>query len=134
DASDLLLLTQLHAVLRDLAPAHDVLPWRGRSAFEAALLGVAATALEEELHAFPAAEAADWSVVASHDAFLDPAPLRRAATVVWDGGDVGDGGDLEAGSLERPDRLLATGTGALHEDLDLAHAMLHGALGGPVGA
>src|SRR5436190_23120417 len=56
---------------------------------------------------------------------LDSAPLGRAAAVVRDGGDVGDGGDLEAGSLERPDRLLAAGTRTLHVDLDLAHAVLH---------
>jgi hypothetical protein len=52
---------------------------------------------------------------------------------VRDGRDVGDGGDLEAGGLERADRLLASATRALHEDLDLAHAMLHRALGGEVG-
>src|SRR5690349_18857599 len=65
---------------------------------------------------------------------LDSAPLGRAATVVGDGRDVGDGGDLEAGGLERADRLLPSGTGALHEHLDMAHAVLHGALGGSVRA
>src|SRR6476469_4227718 len=60
---------------------------------------------------------------------LDAAPLGRAATVVRDGGDVGDGADLEAGRLERPDRLLAAGARTLHVDLDLAHAVLHRTLG-----
>src|SRR5207302_1417768 len=60
----------------------------------------------------------------------DPSPLGRAAAVVWDGRDVGDGGDLQARGLQGADRLLATGTGSLHEDLDVAHAVLHGALGG----
>src|SRR5512135_553131 len=62
----------------------------------------------------------------------DAAPLGRAASVVRDGRDVGDRVHLEAGGLEGPDRLLATGTGALDVDLDLAHAVLHGAAGGTV--
>src|SRR6266576_6390672 len=64
---------------------------------------------------------------------LDAAPLGRAATVVRNGGDVGDGADLEAGRLERTDRLLSAGARTLHVDLDLAHAVLHGALRGTVG-
>src|SRR3954468_17344644 len=60
---------------------------------------------------------------------LDASPLGRAATVVRDWGDVGDCADLEAGRLERPDRLLAAGTRTLHVDLDLAHAVLHRTLG-----
>src|SRR6476620_12624456 len=59
----------------------------------------------------------------------DPAPLGGAAAVVRDGGDVGDRGDLEAGGLERADRLLAAGARTLHVDLDLAHAVLHRTLG-----
>ena len=49
------------------------------------------------------------------------------------GRDVGDGADLEAGGLQRADRLLAAGARALHVDLDLAHAVLHRSLGGAVG-
>src|SRR6266576_4451150 len=64
---------------------------------------------------------------------LDSAPLGRAAAVVRDGGDVGDGGDLEAGRLQRTDRLLAAGARTLHIDLDLAHAVLHRTLGRAVG-
>src|SRR4029079_6118328 len=63
----------------------------------------------------------------------DRAPLGGAAAVVRDGGDVGDRGDLEAGRLERTDRLLAAGARTLHVDLDLAHAVLHRPLGGAVG-
>src|SRR6476469_10307129 len=64
---------------------------------------------------------------------LDSAPLGRAAAVVRDGGDVGDGADLEAGRLERTDRLLSAGARTLHVDLDLAHAVLHGPLRGAIG-
>src|SRR6187551_3725786 len=63
----------------------------------------------------------------------DPAPLGRAAAVVRDGGDVGDGAHLEAGGLEGADGLLAAGARSLDVDLDLAHAMLHGPLRGAVG-
>src|SRR3989337_4350183 len=59
-------------------------------------------------------------------------PLGRAAAVWRERLDVGDGGDLEPGRLERADRLLAAAAGALHEDLDLAHAVLHRALRGDV--
>src|SRR6185436_9569842 len=58
---------------------------------------------------------------------------RRAAAVVRDWGDIGDGADFEPGGLERADRLLAAGTGALDVDLDLTHAVLHRTLGRAVG-
>src|SRR3954466_11290145 len=64
----------------------------------------------------------------------DPAPLRRAAAVVCDRGDVLDGADLEADRTQRTDRGLTAGAGTLHEHVDLAHAVLHrpasGGLGG----
>src|SRR5438105_8216699 len=63
----------------------------------------------------------------------DPAPLGRAAAVVGDGRDVGDRVDLEAGGLERADRLLATRARTLHVDLDLAHAVLHRLAGARLG-
>ena len=66
DAADLLLLAQLHAVLADLAAADAVLAGRRRAALEGALLRVAARALQEELRALPAAEAADGSGVSGH--------------------------------------------------------------------
>src|SRR3954452_131636 len=56
---------------------------------------------------------------------LDPATLWRAAAVVRDGRHVGDGGDFKACGLKRSNCLLATGTRALHENLDLAHTVLH---------
>src|SRR4249919_1103125 len=62
----------------------------------------------------------------------DSAPLGRAAAVVRDGRDVGDGADFQAGSLQRADGLLATGARTLHVDLDLAHAVLHRAARGAV--
>src|SRR5262245_55344998 len=68
DALDLLLLAQLLAVVRPLAPARlAVLTRRIRPPLVAALVGVAALALEEELHVFAAAQPADGSDVTSHD-------------------------------------------------------------------
>src|SRR5919107_4994706 len=63
----------------------------------------------------------------------DPAPLRGAAAVVRDGRDVGDGADLEAGGLQRADRLLPAGTRSLDVHLDLAHPVLHRPARGAVG-
>src|SRR6185503_9547452 len=54
-AARLLLLTQLEEVLRLLDPAAAVLTRRVAAALDGALLGQAALALQEELHAFPAA-------------------------------------------------------------------------------
>src|ERR1700722_11825145 len=56
----------------------------------------------------------------------DPAPLRRAAAVVRNRGDILDGPDLKAGRLEGPDGGLPAGARALHEDIHLAHPVLHG--------
>src|SRR5262249_35691361 len=56
----------------------------------------------------------------------DPAPLGRAAAVVGDRSDVLDGAHLQAGRLQRPDRGFPAGAGALHEHVDLAHAVFHG--------
>src|SRR3954463_7267009 len=67
----------------------------------------------------------------------DPAALRRADAVVRDRGDVADRGDLEADRLEGAERALAAGAGALHIDLEHAHAVLlrlaAGILGGHLG-
>src|SRR5690242_3333438 len=63
----------------------------------------------------------------------DAAALGRTDTVVRRGGDVADRADLEAGSGQGPDRGLTTGARALDEDVDLAHAVLHGAAGGGLG-
>src|SRR3954463_279236 len=56
--------------------------------------------------------------------YLNPAPLSGAAAVVCLRGDVLDARDLEAGGLEAADRGLAARPRALHEDLDLLHALL----------
>src|SRR5215203_742520 len=76
----LLLLTQLEAVLADLAAADAVLAGRRRAPLERALLGIAAAALQEELCAFPAAEAADGLGVTGHGS----SGSRRDAA--WAGG------------------------------------------------
>src|SRR4051812_8680508 len=56
---------------------------------------------------------------------LDAAALRGAAAVVRDRGHVADERDLEAGGLESAEGAFAAGAGALHEDGDAAHAVLH---------
>src|SRR5207249_9751100 len=66
EAARLLLLAQLQQVLGLLDPAAAVLARRVAAALDRALLGQAALALQEELHALPAAELADGAAVASH--------------------------------------------------------------------
>ena len=78
DAAHLLLLAQLEAELAHLPPAHAVLAGRRGSPLERALLRVAARPLQEELGAFPAAEAADGFGVSGH------CSLRPCAA--WGGG------------------------------------------------
>src|SRR3954454_10959009 len=63
----------------------------------------------------------------------DATALRRAAAVVRGGGDVLDRADLQAGGLDGADRGLAAGARTLHEDVDLAHAVLLGATRGGLG-
>src|SRR3954447_5507685 len=65
--------------------------------------------------------------------YLDPAPLSWAAAVVCLRSDVLDARDLEAGGLEAADRGLAARARALHEDLDLLHALLDALARGRVG-
>src|SRR5665811_1281429 len=64
------------------------------------------------------------------DAASDAAALGWPAAVVGDGRDVLDERHLEAVGLQGADRGLATGPGALDEDVDLANAVLRGGLGG----
>src|SRR4029453_591804 len=49
------------------------------------------------------------------------------------GRDVLDGADLEADRTQRTDRRLAARTGALHEDVDLLHPVLHRPATGSLG-
>src|SRR5580658_6223498 len=63
----------------------------------------------------------------------DPAPLLGAAAVVGNGRHVLDADDLDAGRRERPDGGLATRAGAPHQDVHLAHAVLHGPAGAGLG-
>src|SRR3954465_14013529 len=72
-----------------------------------------------------------WKVLCL--AYLDAAPLPRAATVVCLGSDVLDARDLETGGLQGADRGLAARARALHEDLDLLHALLDALARGRVG-
>src|SRR5262249_11221092 len=58
-ALDLLLLAQLQRILGELRPALAVLAGRVVAAFDRALVGVAALALQEELEPLPAAETTD---------------------------------------------------------------------------
>src|SRR5215203_2858036 len=58
------------------------------------------------------------------DAGSDAAALRRTAAVVRLRRHVVDRAHLEAGGLQRADRGLAARTRALHEDVDLLHAVL----------
>src|ERR1700744_6434973 len=54
----------------------------------------------------------------------DPAALGRAAAVERLGRDVGNRADLQASGLQRSDGGLAAGARTLHEDVDLAQAVL----------
>src|SRR5207237_8388149 len=97
-AARLLLLPQLKPVLGLLGPAAPVLARRVGAPLHAALVGQAALALQEELHALPAALLALGSPVARHG--LDPPPLARTAAVVGMRRDVADGRDLDPDGLQ----------------------------------
>src|SRR4051812_5900847 len=64
----------------------------------------------------------------------DAPALGRAATVVGGGRDVLDGADLEADRTQGADRGLAAGPGALDEDVDLLHAVVHRTTPGGLGS
>src|SRR5918995_5775003 len=64
----------------------------------------------------------------------DAAALGRPASVVRGGRDVLDGADLEADGTQRPDGGLTTRARALDEDVDLLHALVHGATAGGLGS
>src|SRR4029078_653065 len=97
DPLDLLLLTELLAVLRRLAPARRVLPVlarRVRTTLHRALLGEALGALQEELRPLATALPADGSRV-THCS--DSPPLGGTAAVVRNRRDVPNGLDLQTG-------------------------------------
>src|SRR2546421_753277 len=122
DAARALLGPQLDAVVRHLAAADlGVHAGRHGATIEGALRE-ALLPLEEELDALATAVAADRAFVAGH---LDAPPFRWTATVVRDGRDVGDRGDLETRRLQGADGGLAAGSRALDEGLDLLEAVLH---------
>src|ERR1019366_4292244 len=124
-AARLLLLAQLQAILALLLAPATVLPRRIGATFDAALVGQAALALEEQLLPFAAALLALRGGVSGHGPRIsDAAPLARAAAVVCLRGDVLDAGHVETGGLQRADRRLAAGAGALDEDLDLLQPLL----------
>src|SRR3954464_915031 len=112
-AARLLLLAKLQPVLGLLRAAASVLARRVRAPLDAALVGEAALALQEELHALAAALLALGSAISRHR--LHPPPLARTATIVGLRRDVADAGHLEAGGLEGADRGLAAGARALDE-------------------
>src|SRR5439155_23759985 len=134
DPLRLLLLAKLDAVRRQLAAIEPVLPGGIVAALDRALVGEASGPLQEELHTFGSAQTALGVAVSRHRRPLHPPPLRRAAAVVGDGGDVANGRDLEPDGLQRADGRLASGSGPAHEDLDLLqadfHALPRGLLGG----
>src|SRR5215217_815354 len=133
DAAGLLLLTKLEQVLAVLGATAAVLARRVGPDLDRALRGLALAALEEQLHLLAPAEAAIGSGIAGHVKYScfvssrsrsDPAALLGAAAVVRLRRHVLDLPDLEARGLQGTDGGLATGTRALDEDVDLAHAVL----------
>src|SRR4051794_23922225 len=129
-AAGLLLLAQLQPVLRLLRAAATVLARRVRAPLDAALVGEAALAFQEELHALAAALLALGTSVAGH---LDAPPLAGTAAVVGLGRDVTDARDLEACGLERADRGLAARARALDENLDALETLVDALARGGVG-
>src|SRR4051812_32021303 len=127
----LLLLLELKQVLALLDAAAAVLAGRVGTALEGA---VAADEVDLETTRLAGRGAGVTSHVSLLLPALDPAPLRRPAAVVRLRGDVLDGADLETGRLQRPDRGLPAGAGALDEHVDLAHAVLGGLAGGVLGS
>src|SRR3954454_22096268 len=132
DAGALLLLPLLQEVLGVLGATTAVLTRRVRTDLDRALRGLALAALEEQLHLLAAASLAVRAGVPSH--VSNPPPLGWAAAVVRNWCHVLDGADLEADSLQAPDGGLAAGAGTLHENVDLAHAVLLRATRGGLGS
>src|SRR6266849_9159754 len=64
---------------------------------------------------------------------LDAALFAGTASVVWNRGDIFDGGDFEADGLQGADGGFAAGTGTLDSDFNLSHAVRHGLASGVLG-
>src|SRR6476620_5284195 len=64
----------------------------------------------------------------------DATALGRPASVVGSGRDVLDGADLEADGTQRTDGGLTTRARTLDEDVDLLHAVVHGATASGLGS
>src|ERR1022692_2215612 len=129
DPACLLLLPDLKQVLALLGPVPAVLTRWVRPDLDGALGRIALGPLQEELHLLAAAELAVRARVSSHLSLYssDPAPLRRAAAIMRNRGDVLNGSHLKAGRLQRTDSGLPPRARALDEDVDFAHPVLHGA-------
>src|ERR1700722_6222002 len=130
-ALGLLLLTQLNAVLALLLTAAAMIARRVRASLDAALVGQATLALEEQLLSLAAALLALWACVSSHD--LDAPALSGTAAVVRLRGHVLDAGYLQTRRLQRANRGLTTGPGTLDEHLDLLKTVLEPLTRGGVG-
>src|SRR5437773_6639526 len=133
DPLGLLLLAQLHAERGRLAAVQPVLTRGIVAPLDRALVGEAASALQEELHAFASAQPALRVAIPRHGRPLHPPPLRRAAPVVRNRRHVTDRGDLQTGRLQRADGRLPARAGTTHEDFDLLQAVLHRLAGGELG-
>src|ERR1017187_5939136 len=129
DPACLLLLPDLKQVLALLGQVPAVLTRWVRPDLDGALGRIALGPLQEELHLLAAAELAVRARVSSHLSLYssDPAPLRRAAAIMRNRGDVLNGSHLKAGRLQRTDSGLPPRARALDEDVDFAHPVLHGA-------
>ena len=75
----------LRGIVRDARASLTMLTRRIRPAVDAAFLGEAAIAFQEQLGAFAPALPTDGPDVAGHVPLLDPATLGRPATIVRDG-------------------------------------------------
>ena len=64
----------------------------------------------------------------------DATALGPTATVVGQGSDIPDQGDLKAGNLKGADRGFSAGTGTSNQDLDLTHALFKSAASGSFGS
>src|SRR5690606_4386213 len=105
DAAQLLLLPQVHAVIRQLLPVAPVLARRIRTPIDGALIGEAFIALQEKLFPLAPAKSANGADVSCHALSSPPIlsnspPLGGTAPVVGNGGHVLDDVDLQPCRLQ----------------------------------